>query len=38
MSGGVADVSAVAGEVEAALNYLLDKAQYSEALGLLESC
>lgn len=37
MSGGVADVSTAAGEVEAALNYLLDKAQYSEALGLLES-
>jgi len=33
----VADLSSAVGEVQAALNYLLDKPQYSEALGLLQS-
>jgi uncharacterized surface protein with fasciclin (FAS1) repeats len=31
------DLSSAAGQVQAAFNYLLDKPQYSEALGLLQS-
>lgn len=35
--GGFADLGSAAGQVQAAFNYLLDKPQYSEALGLLQS-